>query len=75
MNFSPDLDHLIRRIHVNLIHLFDHIKRQTAKGLYTGMIMLDLQKAFDTDVHEILCNKLKVMGVRSIKWFQSYLTD
>lgn len=36
-----------------LIHLFDHIKSQTAKGLYTGMIMLDLQKAFDTVDHEI----------------------
>ena len=39
------------------------------------MIMLDLQKAFDTVDHEILCNKQKVMDVRSIKWFQSYLTD
>ena len=39
------------------------------------MIMLDLQNAFDTVDHEILCNKLKVMGVRSTKWFQSYLTD
>ena len=39
------------------------------------MIMQDLQKAFDTVDHEILCNKLKVMGVRSTKQFQSYLTD
>ena len=23
----------------------------------------------------ITCNKLKVMGVRSTKWFQPYLTD
>ena len=50
-----------------MIHLFDHIKSQTAKGLYTGMIMQDLQKAFDMVDHEILCNKLKVMGVRSTK--------
>ena len=39
------------------------------------MIMFDLQKAFDTVDHEFLCNKLKVMGVRSTKWLQSYLTD
>ena len=57
-----------------LIHLFDHIKSQTAKGLYTGMVMIDLQKAFDTVDHQILCNKLQAMGVSNIKWFQSYLT-
>jgi hypothetical protein len=46
-----------------------------AKGLYTGMIMLDLQKAVDTVDHNILCSKLKVMGVQSVDWFESYLTD
>ena len=58
-----------------LIHLLDHIKSQTARGLYTGMIMLDLQKAFDTVDHQILCKKLQTMGVLSIRWFESYLTD
>ena len=37
------------------------------------MIMLDLQKAFDTLDHDILCRKLKVMGVESVEWFCSYL--
>ena len=32
-----------------LIHLQDYIKGNSAKGLYTGMVLLDLQKAFDTD--------------------------
>lgn len=36
-----------------LIHLLNHIKTQTARGLYTCMIMLDLQKAFDTVDHQI----------------------
>lgn len=58
-----------------LIHLIDHIKDQTAQGLYTGMIMLDLQKAFDTVDHTILCNKLQIMGIESIKWFESYLSN
>ncbi|KAH3712245.1 hypothetical protein DPMN_071932 [Dreissena polymorpha] len=31
-----------------LIHLSDHKRGQTSKGLFIGMIMLDLLKAFDT---------------------------
>ena len=58
-----------------LIHLLDYIKGNSAKGLFTGMIMLDLQKAFDTVDHDILCDKLKVMGVESVNWFRSYLSD
>ena len=58
-----------------LIHLIDHIKSQTAKGLFTGMVLLDLQKAFDTVDHNILGEKLKVIGVESVSWFKSYLTN
>ena len=58
-----------------LIHLTDHIKKNTSKGLYTGMITLDLQKAFDTVDLEILCQKLSVIGVVSVEWFRSYLSD
>ena len=57
-----------------LIHLLDYIKGNNARGLYTGMIMLDLQKAFDTVDHSILCKKLEGMGVISIEWFQPYLS-
>ncbi len=39
------------------------------------MIMLDLQKAFDTVDHNILCSKLKVMGIQSVDWFHSYLSQ
>jgi hypothetical protein len=38
------------------------------------MIMLDFQKAFDTEDHDILCRKLQNIGVESVEWFQSYLT-
>ena len=58
-----------------LIHLLDHIRSNNAKGLYTGMIMFDLQKAFDTVDHVILCEKLQTMGVSSINWFSSYLSN
>ena len=58
-----------------LIHLFDYLKGNTSKGLFTGMLLLDLQKAFDTVDHEILCRKLDAIGVLSIEWFKSYLTN
>ena len=54
--------------------LTDYIKTQTSKGLYTGVLMLDLQKAFDTVDHDILCKKLKAMGIKSVDWFRSYLS-
>ena len=60
-----------------LIHLLDYIRCNNTKSFYTGMIMLDLQKTFDTVDHNILCSKLNVMGVHvnSVEWFRSYLSD
>ena len=39
------------------------------------MVILDLQKAFDTVNHKILISKLRAMGVgqAALKWFDSYL--
>ena len=59
----------------HLSHLTDHVRTQISQGKYTGMVMLDLQKAFDTVNHDILCNKLQAMGIESIDWFRSYLSD
>ncbi|CAL4069797.1 unnamed protein product, partial [Meganyctiphanes norvegica] len=44
-----------------------------SKGKYVGMVLLDLQKAFDTVDHEILCKKLEGMGIDFTEWFKSYL--
>ena len=48
-----------------------------AAGKYTGMELLDLQKAFDTVDHGILCSKLQAIGIHfdSVKWFKSYLSN
>ena len=46
-------------------------------GLLTGMILIDLQKAFDTINHDILLRKMSALRFsdRSINWFQSYLSN
>ena len=59
-----------------LIHLPDHIRSESDHGNYTGMVILDLQKAFDTVDHQLLLNKLQALGFNSLSvaWFRSYLT-
>ena len=46
-------------------------------GLYTGMILIDLQKAFGTIKHKILINKMKFLGFPKevILWFKLYLSN
>ena len=44
------------------------------KGRLVGMVLLDLQKAFDTVDFDIMLEKLRAIGVSSTGWFQSYLT-
>ncbi|KAI4829076.1 hypothetical protein KUCAC02_023139 [Chaenocephalus aceratus] len=58
-----------------LLYLSDHIKQEVDEGKYSGMVMLDLQKAFDTVNHPILIDKLKAIGFDklSVSWMQSYL--
>ena len=46
------------------------------KGLPTGPQFLDLSKAFDTLDHNIMSDKLTVLGFNRavVQWFRSYLT-
>jgi len=60
-----------------LVHLSDDIKQEQDKGNYAGMVLLDLQKAFDTVNHGILIHKLKALGLdeSALNWFRSYLRE
>ena len=58
-----------------LIDLMDYLHTNVSKGKYVGMVLLDLQKAFDTVDHVILCDKLNHMGVGCTEWFKSYLNN
>ena len=60
-----------------LTHLSDHIRFQMDKSNFTGMVLLDLQKASDTVDHGVLLMKLKAIGLDAdgLRWFRSYLSD
>ena len=60
-----------------LSYLCNKILTGFDSGLSTGMILIDLQKAFDTIDHEILLKKMYCIGFaeNTIKWFESYLKD
>ena len=47
------------------------------EGKCTGIVFVDLKKAFDTLDHETLSNKLRHYGVKNtaLKWFCSYLSN
>jgi hypothetical protein len=42
-------------------------------SILSGMIMLDMQKAFDTVDHRISCNKLQSMGINQMVFLNSFI--
>ena len=60
-----------------LSFLNDKILKGFDQGLMTGIILIDLQKAFDTIIHDILQQKLYAIGFskHSVNWFRSYLIN
>ena len=59
-----------------LVSLTETIKNLLDNQKFDCGIFLDLQKAFDTDNHDILLMKLQHYGIRgiSLDWFKSYLS-
>ena len=60
-----------------LVDMVDDWLLNINSGQMTGVAFIVLRKAFDTVNHEILIDKLRVIGVSSItlKWFNSYLSN
>ena len=59
-----------------LSYLTDHLKAEIDQRNFCGMLLIDLQKAFDTVNHNILLYKLTAMGFKSnvLNWMSSYLS-
>ena len=60
-----------------LSYLTDEVKIGFEEGLLTGMVLIDLQKTFDTIDHSILLEKMSCLGFagKMIAWYMSYLTN
>ena len=56
-------------------YLTDKILKGFDEDLLTGMILIDLQKAFDTIDHEFLLQKLKAIRFTDLQWFRSFLSE
>ena len=56
-----------------LLYFNDKILKGFDNDLFTGMILIDLQKGFDTIDHNILLEKLKIIDFcgDTVNWFQS----
>ena len=59
-----------------LIQMCDDWSDNMDKGKLTGVVFLDIRKAFDSIDHSILLETVKFYGVadRELMWFKSYLT-
>lgn len=69
-NILYELQSGFRRMHsteTTILYLTDYIKKELDKGKLSGMVLLDLQKAFDTVDHNILLLKLNAMGFEIIE--------
>ena len=57
-----------------LQYLTDFIRDEIDVGKLCGMILIDLQRAFDTVDHSILYRKLLALGMSppALRWFVSY---
>ncbi len=60
-----------------ITYLTDYIKQNADNGNCTGVLYMDLKKAFDTVQHAGLLHKLRSYGIKGkeLDWFTDYLFD
>ena len=61
----------------SLVSITETINKTIEQKKFGCGVFIDLKKAFDTDYHNILLQKLEHYGIRDnvLLWFKSYLTD
>ena len=79
MILFTDISQVFRNI-FPLIHVYlikNKIATDFESGLYTSIILIDLQKELDTVNHDIFIKKTKLAGFSegTTKWFKSYLPN
>ena len=79
MTFYTNITTVFELVHSTDLCLsyLNKILKSFDNGLLTGMILIDLQKTFNTIDHNILLEKLKAIGFSegTVNWFHSYFTD
>ena len=60
-----------------MVHIHDDIPNALEGGKHIILVLLDLSAAFDSVDHDILLDKLHMVGVRgdALRWVESYLSD
>ena len=59
------------------MYAVDRFAKAKDNGKHTGVVLIDMAKAFDKVVHQLLINDVRDCGVSkdALKWIISYLSD